>query len=330
MIPRTTSITETAAWVASRTRSIDVLLTGYVTQIDVIIDLTVSAASSAASLAIDAPYNCMTSLKFTASNWKDWMTYIDGRQAYWDCYLKSQGNAVEGTLPTAGESDTVTMQFSMHPGSNFGNRYDLTRCIPLRGRSNVQMKVTWGASTSIGTGYTITDGELSIVVHRMVLGEGQSEKAAFAPLDNLMVPRYIPVSYNIDGTYANYTFSKNVPTGAYMRDLMLMICDSDGDRSNSDVTKLAVSDNKGNTPIEWDSWTNFVRAVRQQLYLPSTPTGVGMLFFKDVKGDPYGLNMVGANLGDWSIDMTTEAEDGDVYGIYEGADAVPIDPTEVG
>jgi len=330
MLPRVTPIVETADWAASKTKSINVRLTGYVTQIDVAVDLSVTAATSTATTTTDDPYKAMSALKFTASNAHDWISFTDGRQAYWLSYIKSQGNATVGSLPSAGSSGTVTLQFSVHPGNYFGKTDDLTRVIPLAGKTNVQFQVTWGAASAIGTGYTITDASLSIVVHRMILKEGESEADAFAPAKYMLVPRYIPVTYSIDGTYSNYTFIKNIPTGAYIRDVFLMVVDSSDVRSNSDVTKIQVSDNKGNTPVKWDSWTKLVNFIRSRFYLPSAPAGIGLLQFRDIEGKDYGLDMTAASEGDWKLEMSTGASGGKIYCIYEGADMVNINPTVVG
>jgi len=326
-----TPIVDTAAYAAGQTKSIDVNLTGYVTQIDVDITLNVTAATTVTPKSDDQALRIIKSLKFTASNVaKDFISFRDGREAYWLSYLKSQGQAHADSLPSAGSTDDVNIQFSLHPGSNFGNLYDLSRVIPLRGLSNVQMQITWGSASDLGTGYTVNSGSMAITVYHVVLEKGESEKDAFKGLDHLMVPRYIPVEYSIDATYSSFGFSKNIPTGAYIRDVMLIVLDSSDLRSNSDVSAVQISTNTGETRFKQLDWVRWLRNVRQRLYLPSALTGVGIIFFKDITGKDYGLDMVGASLGDWTIDFTTAASGGKIKAVYEAADLVPIDPTEVG
>ena len=325
-----TPITQTASYSANQTASIDVNLSGYVTQIDVDITLNVTAGTSVTPYSDDEALRIIKALKFTASNAKDFISFRDGREAYWLSYLKSQGQAQADSLPSPGSTDDVVIQFSIHPGGNFGNPFDKSRVIPLRGLSNVQMQITWGSASDLGTGYTVNSGSMAITVYHAILEKGESEKEAFEGLDHLMVPRYIPVEYSIDAVYSSYGFSKNVPTGAYIRDAMIMVLNSSDVRSNSDVSAVRVATNTGEMRWKQDDFARWLRAVRQQLYLPAALTGVGMIFFRDITGKPYGLDMVGASLGDWTLDFTTAASDGKIKVIYEGADLVPVDVTEVG
>lgn len=332
MYPQRDSITSTISWSAGSTESLDLNLTGYITQIDVYATLTVTKGTSPSTgLDTDAAMRAFDTIKVTASNWKDWISFSDGRQAFWASYLKSQGNAIcEGLTETASDTDTVTVQFSIHPGSNFGNTKDLSRVIPFRGFSNVQFKVGWAAAGAIATGYTITGGTVEIVVHRMVLDKGESEKEAFAGTDYLLLPRYIPQQYSITDTVSNYSFIKNIPTGSYIRDLLMMVADSNDKRSNTDVTEVQVADNKGNTRFKESRFARFVRTMRQNFYLPTTPTGVAMVMFKEITTKDYGLDMTAASLGDWKMEMSTGAANGKVFALYEGMDMLDIDPTEVG
>lgn len=332
MKPKRDSIVETAPFNAGRTEQIPINLGGYITQIDVTVELTVDKGTSPATgLDSDAALRAINALEVTASNWKSWISYVDGRQGFWLSYLKSQGNAIcEGLTETASDTDTVTIQFMIHPGSNAGNTKDVSRVIPLRNMSNVQLNVTWAAADAIASGYTITDGELSIRVHRMILEPGERESEAFAGTDYLLVPRYIPQTYGISQALSNYSFVQNLPTGAYLRDLFMLVTDTNDKRSNTDVTQFIVEDNKGELYIKEDSFVSFVRSMRQNLYLPETPTGVGIVMFKDVTGKEYGLDMTAASLGDYKLAMTTEATGGKVLALYEGTDMVDIDPAEVG
>jgi len=331
MHPLTESIVETADFAASQTKSIDINLKGYITQVDVDITLNVTAASSVTPNSDDEALRIIKGLKLTASNAKDFFSFRDGREAYWLCYLKSEGQAIADSLPTSGTSD-VTIQFSLHPGNFWSKPYDLTRCIPLRGLSNVQMQVTWGSDSDLGTGYTVnaSDSSMAITVHRQVLDKGEREDEAFGGVDHIIVPRYVPVVYSIDGVYQSFGFSKNIQTGSRYRDVMLMVLSSSDVRSNSDVTAVQVSNNLGKTPFKQLSFARWLRQLRQRLRLPAALTGVGIIFFPDITSKDYGLDMVSASLGDWKLDFTTAAADGEIHALYEGADLVSVDATEIG
>ena len=332
MKPLRTPIVETAAYSPSTTQSIDVRLKGYITQIDVLITLNITASSSATPKSDDTLLRIADALKFTSSGSPDFYSVRDLREGWWISYIKSQGQAYADVLASgyAAAADKY-IQFTIHPGSNFGNAWDLSRNVPLRGLSNVQFQITWGTASDLGTGYTINSGNLAIVVYTQYLEKGESEADAFRPLNYLMRPRYVPVLYEPGAaTYASYGFSQNVLTGAYVRDVSLIVLSSGDLRSNADVTAFQVADNLGNTPLKATNFTQYVRQTQQRYYLPATNAGIVRIPFKDVTQRDYGLNMVGAGLGDWMIQFTTGAASGHVHAVYEMADLINIDPTVVG
>jgi len=327
-----TPIVETAEYSSGATKSIDVELRGYVTQIDVMIKLNITADSTATPKSDDTLLRAVKSLKFTSSGATDFFSVRDLREAWWLSYIKTQGRVYADTLSAGAMSATDKyIQFTIHPGSNFGNAYDLTRCIPLRGLSNVQFQVTWGSDSDLGTGYTINSGELSIVVYTKFLEKGESEADAFKGLSYIMRPRYTPVLYQPgSATYASYGFSQNIPTGAYVRDIFLLVLSSGDVRSNADVTQFQIADNLGNVPLKVDNFTQYVRSTAQRFYLHEVNAGVVMVPLKDISGKDFGLDLVGANLGDWKIEFTTAATNGKIHTVYEQADLIDIDPTVVG
>ena len=327
-----TPIVETADFSANTTQSIDVRLKGYVTQIDVLITLNITADSTAAPNSDDTLLRVADALKFTSSGSPDFYSIRDLREGWWLSYIKSQGQAYADTLGSgAAGAANKYIQFSIHPGSNFGNPYDVSRCIPLRGLSNVQFQITWGSASDLGTGYTINSGSLALVVYTQYLEKGESEADAFKALNYLMRPRYVPVLYEPGAaTYASYGFSQNILTGAYVRDVALMVLSSADIRSNADVTAFQVADNLGNIPLKVTNFTQYVRETQQRYYLPATNAGIVIVPFKNVTGKEYGLNMVGANLGDQKLEFTTEAASGHIHAVYEMADLINIDPTVVG
>jgi len=330
MRPLTTPIVDKAAYGSGETKQIEINVPGYITQVDVDISLNVTAASSVTPKSDDELLRVIKSLKLTASGAPDFISFRDGREAWWLSYLKSEGQAYADSAPSAGATEDVVIQFSIHPGRVFSDPFDKTRIIPMRGLTNVVMEVQWGSDSDLGTGFTINSGEMKITVYHLVLDKGEREDEAFPGVDHLMRPRYLPVTYSIDGVYASYGFSQNIPTGAYIRDVMLLILNSSDLRTNTDVSQFNVSDNKGETRIKHDDWVRYLRRLRQQLKLPAALTGVGMVFFKEIEGKEYGLNMVGASLGDYTINFTTTATGGYIHALYEAADMISIDPTEVG
>jgi len=334
MRPQTETIVEKADFSEGNTKTIDIDLAGYVTEVNFRISLDVTRTTAGAAVE-DGILRMIKGLKVTASNAKDWYSIRDGREGYYLAYLKTQGQVYNGTMPAAGAAETeVEAQFAFHPGVLPGNMFDITRCIPLRGMSNIQVEIDWGtAATDLGTGYSVasdSDG-LRVEISRMILEKGESEAQAFSPLDHIFVPRLLPVTYPIDAIYSSFSFSKDILTGAYIRDVALLMLDSSGDRSAAEISEFRVATNKGDIYHVRRSWTAFEREVRRRLYLPATITGLGLIDFRNVGTQKdYGLNMVQASKGDWLLEFTTAATSGEIRALYEGADLVSVDPVEVG
>jgi len=329
----TESIVSTASFAEGETKSIDVDLSGYVTQIIVTIGLNLTAPSGASAVT-DGLLKMIRGLKFTASNAKDWYSVRLGIEGFYLSYLKSQGQSYQDSVDGTESGTDRTLQFTIHPGVLFGRQYDVTRCIPLRGKSNVEMQVTWGtAATHLGAGWSVDESDsdgMSIIVSRVILEKGESEADAFAPLDYIMVPRLVPVTYSHDAVYSSFGFSQNIPTGGYVRDAALLTLDSSEDRSSVEEDAIRVYKNDGTIPFVRRNWVAFERETRARYYLPSSIAGLAMLNFKDITGKDYGLNMVGASLGDWKLEFTTLTSDGQIRALYEMADMESVDPTVVG
>jgi len=340
MKPLRTVVAETAPFAAGQTKAIDVDVKGYLTQIDFRFTLNITAESpttyAITGQAVDTLLRAVQSLKFTSSGSLDFYNVPHLRAGYYLAYLKSQGQAYcDSTLPTTSTAAAdYVIEFSWHPGSNFSDPFDLSRCVPLRGLSNPQVQVTWGRDSDLGSGYTINSGSLQIIVYTQYLEKGESEADAFKdlPSPHILRPRLIPVTYSTSGTaYTDYGWSQDIPTGAYIRDVMLMQTDTSSyERVNTYVTGIAIRDNKGNTPFKEPSFASFTRMVAQKYYLPAAVTGVVIIPFKEITRKSYGLNMVGASKGDWTINFTTTTDDVTLYALYEAADMIDIDPTVVG
>lgn len=336
----TETIVETAPWAEGQTRAIDIDLAGYVTEIIFRVCLNVQRASGAGVPPEDGILRLIRGLRFTASNVKDWYSIRDGREGFYLSYLKQQGyvfNTPLAAYPAAGAAAVaVEFQFVFHPGVLPGNMFDITRCVPLRGKSNVQVEVDWGNVAAIlGAGWSVPVADpgsgLEVEVSRVVLEKGESEADAFAPLDHIFVPRLIPNLYALDTTiYPAFAFSRDVPTGAYIRDVMLLILNSLGVRSNGDITQFRVANNKGGLFHVRRNWGTYTREVQARYYLQLPVVGLGIIDFRNVTGKDYGLNMVQASKGDWMIDFTTAFAGGEMRALFEGADLVSVDPTEVG
>ena len=336
MEQKTETIVKSAPFTAGKTETIPIRLAGYITEVVFRIGLNVTQTSGAAAV-IDGILRMIDGLKFTASNVLDWYTIRDGREGFYLDYLKSQGSPYASELDLAAgavAARDVELQFVFHPGIMPGNPFDLTRCIPLRGKSNVQVEVTWGTVLDdLGAGYSIdadaSDG-LSAEVSRLILEPGETEKAAFAPSDHMFVPRLLPVTYPIDAEYGAFGFSQDVLTGAYIRDAMFLVMDENEDRSSDEIDEFRVRNNKGELYNVRRSWIGFEREIKRRFYLPAVKSGLALIDFRGVRGKDYGLNMVQASKGDWMIEFSTARSGGEIWTLYEAADLVSVDPTVVG
>lgn len=129
--------------------------------------------------------------------------------------LNSNGAGIALAAPDVGSASFRSL-FKFHPGSNPKDPFDLTAAIPARALSMLQAKLTTTGNAVVDAAGLITAGTFNYEVN-VVLGEPVPA--------TLMTPLGSTLSYAHTANYSDYSYDIDVPAGAYLRSILLLIQD---------------------------------------------------------------------------------------------------------
>lgn len=316
MITQTYPASSTIGYTASTKVGIDLPKSGYITQLDLMLKVvadtgaTVSANEQGLARLIDG-------ITVSASGGQRFLDLTDGRQLYWLNYLKQEGEILEDTLSTTASqtAETMYLELLLHWGYDWGNEYDPTVPIPTPRLDNPRLDVTWGAASDLGTGYTVSSStEIAVTVHELALEPGETEAEKFP--DGMISPRIEARTKTIDEIASNLGFERNVPVGDVLYETLIMILDSDGDRSDDEITRMGIKFPKQRrTPWE-QTWQAIKAATRRKYRVPSTLSGVSILPWEEITRRAVGIDLKMAQEGDVVMGFTTGVEDGALHLVH--------------
>ena len=140
MLNHTYQVTDALSYSASTTKSIDIPETGYVTEMNLLLELYVTP-SSIVSANEDALARIIDALKITAAGGKNYFTVEDGRQLLYHAYHQYQGQLLHDALPSAGGSAaTVRALFPVHFGLDPFDPFDKSIIVPGAELSNFKLE----------------------------------------------------------------------------------------------------------------------------------------------------------------------------------------------
>ncbi len=113
-------------------------------------------------------------------------------------------------------STTFTIQMKFHPGSNPRDPFDLTAAIPAKALATFQAILTTAAAAVCDGSADITAGTFSYEVCQVL---GIPVRAG------LMVPQGSTLSYPHSANFSDYSKDIDVPAGAFLRSIILLIQD---------------------------------------------------------------------------------------------------------
>lgn len=320
MIQQSYPATSTISYVASTKQGIDLPKSGFATQYDLM--LKVRAATAATVVANqDGLARLIGGITVSASGGQRFLELTDGRQLYWQNYLKQEGELLEDTLyttasQTAAANGDIYLELLLHWGYDWTNEYDPTIPIPTPRLDNPRLDVTWGSNSSLGTGYTIDadNTEISVTVHELALEPGETEAEKFP--DGMISPRIEARTKTIDEIAANLGFERNVPVGDILYETLIMQLDEDGDRSNAELTRMGIKFPKQRrTPWE-RTWQAMRAATRRKYRIPATLTGVALFPWEEVTRRAVGVDVKMAQEGDIVMGFTSEVESGSLHLVH--------------
>ena len=151
-------------------------------------------------------------------------------------------------------------------------------------------------------------------MHELALEPGETEAEKFP--DGLISPRIEARVKTIDEIVSNYGFERNVPVGDVLYETEIMILDSDGDRSDDEITGMEIKFPKQRRMPFERAWRQLRAATRRKYRVSTTPVGVTLFPWEEITRRAVGIDMKMAQEGDVVMGFTTAVEDGSLHLVH--------------
>jgi len=306
------TLPETIKFTANKREEIKLPLSGYITHMNGILRLNVTTGA-APSPVEDAMARIITGATIEAAGAQMFFYVTDGRQWYYRNYSCYEGNLHDesDSLSKATTTADIRVYFPIHWGANVWDPFDRSVVVPARDLNNLIMTITWGGTGDLGTDITINSGEMTLTINELVPSPGET-RADILP-EGTLAPRFEPRIEDITSVAANLGLKIDVPVGAAMYTTDVMVVNSAGNRTNTDVSEIGIEwPKERKTPIRKDflEWAYSNRLFRST---PATPTGITRISWADISGTPEGLDLSAAMEGDVKLGFTTTATGGKIH-----------------
>lgn len=316
MIQNTYTIDDEHTYSSGATTQIDIPESGYITEILALSEITIAGGTSV-SAAEDALARLIDAMQITAAGGKNYYDITDGRQGYYREYIRRQGQAQIDSMPAANAAAAVKrMLLVIHPGLNPYDPFDRSIIIPAAELSNLKHKVTWGAASTLGTGFTITaaSSTLSLTVNEIVLEKGERREDVWP--QGINVPMFEAREVTISALASNLGKTDEVPVGNMLNSILLMVLDSAGNRTDANVSDVGIKFPKQvRTPFE-SKWYELKARMRALYNLPSDLVGVALIPLQWVSKRAIGLDLSAAMTGDVKLGLTIDVASGTIHLLY--------------
>jgi len=333
MLTHTYTITDSIAFAANTTKRIDIPKTGYITGMLLMSKIRITPATSVTPNE-DALARLINAIKITAAGGKVYFDVTDGRLAFYLAYHLYQGQLVADKLPSAGGSATnCRLAIPLHFGLNPFDEFDRSVVIPAAEVDDLKISVTWGSASNLGTGYTIdsSNSEMKVTVRELTLEKGETREGIWP--EGLNVPLFESREISLSSTASNLGKTDDVPVGSVLHSVLVMILNSSGNRSMSDVTEFGTKYPKlALEEYRVDDIYHIMAMNRKHYSLPGTQINIGVSgwpssYLKDVEGvflfpfewvtgKAVGFDLTAAMIGDVKLGFTVAATGGKIYLLY--------------
>jgi len=296
------TLTDEHTYSANTTTSLDIPETGYTSHISCLVPASITAATNA-DPAEDALARLISAMSISAAGGKNYYDITDGRQSFYNEYLRLEGKSEMSDLPSAGTTGTVYLEIIIHPGLNPFDAYDRSVIIPGAELSNLKHKVTWGSASDLGTGYTINSASMKLTISEWQLDPGESRSALFP--EGINVPLYEARTLNLTGDHSNLGKTDDVPVGSVLHSVLIMVLDSSGDRSDDEVDEVGLVFPKKQkaTPYRKD-WMPIKYHTKSHYSLADALDGLTGLPLEWVTRRAMGMDLTAAMVGDVQLGFT--------------------------
>jgi len=221
------TLKETIPFEANKWKEID-LPKGIITEIDLRVRIKVAAGSTVSADA-DAPYKILQTINVYRGG--TFLIQSTGFLLFVKSFYEYLGAIKTDTLPSANATKDVVFELVIHPGY-YPNRKDDTSVVIDNRNGDVKLRVLWGDNSSLGTGYTISEGEITVTVWKV------------AGVPRIREPSWEITTKAIDRAYTDLGFELSLPKGKRIPKAIIVVRSSTGARSDSIVTELGLVDKR--------------------------------------------------------------------------------------
>lgn len=272
-------------------------LPGYHTQYLLKVSLYVRAGSTPSPHA-DYPGHIIKSLKVEPTNVAPFIELDDGRELYYEDYIRAEGSVYVPELPEANEAKWIKFQLPIHPGDEYREDYDISDIIAARGLTNLALMMKWGSEDDLGDGYSIEEvddagvkSKVELEICYVVLQPGILETQAFpgtalpgrAPSPSFWQPQWhVHRIQDIMSTHDTLSLKENFLNGFFLREVLMMVV-----RNNTDdlvdniVTELQIANKEGKDFFTKD-WQGLENDNMRDFRLSAPLVGVAWIDLKEI------------------------------------------------
>ena len=306
-------------------------LPGYYTEILLKFLLNVTAVSTP-SPETDWQAKVIKSLKIEPTNVAPFLELDDGRELYYEDFIRAEGSLYVPDLPSAvGETKNVGWQLPVHFGDEYRETYDISDVIATRGLNNLCFKMKWGDASDVGTGYAINSGKIELSIAYVVLQPGISEVQGFpgrAAPPRVARPTIWQPQWHIHrirdlvSETDTLSFRENFLNGFFLREVLMMVFSNyrkeAEDLRDNVVTELQIANKEGKDFYTKD-WQGLELENMRDFHLSEPLVGVAWLDLKEIfHKTAAGLYLVNANDLQWklTIDNVSDENKADIILVY--------------
>ena len=309
MILHTVTMTDTLAWSAGSKKTLDIDRNGYITHLNLLLKAVYDTASAGLSANEDGLAHLLSSVRIATAG-RDFYNINDGRLGLFLARCQYQDAIRSDSLTTTVSQSDVTdyMQLPIHLGLQFYNTVDKTVVIPAVELPSLDLEVTWGSASALGTGYTVTSGTLYVTYTEILLQTGETRESIFP--GGLYIPRMNPQAKTVSSAYSNLSLEVDVPVGDILAWILILVHGATtGKRCNNLVTEFGFKFPKeAQTPYRV-SWLDETTLTRQRWALQHDYKGVVFFPLSLISGKEIGYDLSGYQVGDAKIAFTTSLSD---------------------
>ena len=335
-------VVERSAWAASAALApVNLPREGLITEVGVRANITITFAATGLT---DATKRIIQSLKIEG----DGRTFLGLGGEQMGRVLNFMNECDFGCTLLHAPVDVGTTSFNQsfvfHPGSNPKDPFDMSAVIPARALANLKIGVTTPADSVCDSVATISAGYYYYWVNHVL-------EMKVPP--GIMTPMGSTFFWPHDQAYSDFTKEINVPTGAYLRRIVILEqCVTTQNRIDDQLTGLRLKLPKAAShPIELlgeDLKTQTAKRYGVEGWMQDQilglaadtrpgyngakvmPVGLYILDLRDYFHPQWGANLIGYEVGDVKLGLTIESYNAGDDTIIYWDQVKPVDPEYVG